>query len=418
MSHTGAVGNASRTLAGVTESPNTCLTSWTIAAVVTAVAAAGGAESGGLPRRALSARDGAGAAAASDCVSAPRVVLVAPLGEDGASECEGTVAREQPAQTTSSTPEIRLIPYIRPMRTPLPALGLLIACAGSPAGTNPHPASAPIETLRARLTARIAAQPGAEVAVWFRDLAHKDSLEINSAVSFHAASTMKVPVMIELFRRVDAHTTSLDNEVFLENQFASIVDGSPFSLDAHDDSDSAMYARVGQNVSLRELDDHMITRSSNLATNAVIQFLDPKRVNATAHALGARDIQVLRGVEDGKAFAKGLNNTTTARDLGVLLLAIERGTAASRKSCEAMKEVLLRQEFSTEIPAGLPKGTPVAHKTGWITGTLHDAAIVYPAGRAPYVLVVLTRRIPEQRDAQRLIADISRDVYSYISGPR
>ncbi|HVT40490.1 MAG TPA: serine hydrolase [Gemmatimonadaceae bacterium] len=300
------------------------------------------------------------------------------------------------------------------MRSVLPALALLTACAGAATrGVSPT-IPAPADALRGRLAGRIAAQPGAEVAVWFRDLANSDSVAINPGVSFHAASTMKVPVMIELFRRVDARVTSLDNELFLQNRFASIVDGSFFSLDARDDSDSALYARVGQNVTLRELNERMITRSSNLATNAVIQFLDPKRVNATAHVLGARDIQVLRGVEDGKAFEKGLNNTTTARDLGVLLVTIERGTAASRSSCEAMKQVLLRQEFSTEIPAGIPPGTPVAHKTGWITGTLHDAAIVYPPSRPPYVLVVLTRKIPVQRDAQALIADISREVYRYV----
>ena len=229
---------------------------------------------------------------------------------------------------------------------------------------------------------------------------------------------MKVPVMIELFRRVDAKGTSLDNELFLQNRFASIVDGSPFALNAGDDSDSSMYTRVGQNVSLRELNEHMITRSSNLATNAIIQFLDPKRVNATAHALGARDMQVLRGVEDGKAFEKGMNNTTTAHDLGVLLLGIEQRTAATAKSCDAMKDVLLHQEFSSEIPAGLPAGTPVAHKTGWITGTVHDAAVVYPAGQSPYVLVVLTRKIPEQRAAQRLIADLSREIYGFVTSSR
>jgi beta-lactamase class A len=299
------------------------------------------------------------------------------------------------------------------MRSLLPALALLTACAGSGTGSLSPATPAPTESLQGRIAARIAAQPGAEVAVWFRDLSNRDSVAINPGVSFHAASTMKVPVMIELFRRVDAHATSLDNELFLQNRFMSIVDGSFFSLDARDDSDSALYTRVEQNVTLRELNERMITRSSNLATNTVIQFLDPKRVNATAHALGARDIQVLRGVEDGKAFEKGLNNTTTARDLGVLLVTIERGSAASRSSCEAMKQVLLRQEFSTEIPAGLPPGTPVAHKTGWITGTLHDAAIVYPPSRPPYVLVVLTRKIPGQKDAQALIADISREVYRY-----
>ena len=137
------------------------------------------------------------------------------------------------------------------------------------------------------------------------------------------------------------------------------------------------------------------------------------KVNATAHALGANNISVLRGVEDQKAFDKGLNNTTTARDLGVLMAAIEQEVAASPRSCAAMKTVLTRQEFNTEIPAGLPAGTPVAHKTGWITGSLHDAAVVYPNGRKPYVLVVLTRKIPLEQTAQTLIAELSREVYAY-----
>ena len=307
------------------------------------------------------------------------------------------------------------------MRPLLPALALLAACASSQSvglATPATPRAVRLDALRMRLARRIAAEPGAEVAIWFRNLGTRDSLAINADLSFHAASTMKVPVMIELFRRVDAKGTSLDNELFLQNRFASIVDGSPFALNAGDDSDSSMYARVGQNVSLRELNEHMITRSSNLATNAIIQFLDPKRVNATAHALGARDMQVLRGVEDGKAFEKGMNNTTTAHDLGVLLLGIEQRTAATAKSCDAMKDVLLHQEFSSEIPAGLPAGTPVAHKTGWITGTVHDAAVVYPAGQSPYVLVVLTRKIPEQRAAQRLIADLSREIYGFVTSSR
>jgi beta-lactamase class A len=310
------------------------------------------------------------------------------------------------------------------MRLLLPALSLLIGWTGAVAAPRAHPplgaasaapatALAPLDSLRSRIAARIAAAPGAEVAVWFEDLARRDTLALGAGVPFHAASTMKIPVMIELFRRVDAGTSSFSGEFFLQNAFESIVDRSVFALDPKDDSDSSLYALVNQNVSLRELNERMITRSSNLATNALLQLLDPVRVTATAHALGAHDMQVLRGVEDQKAFDKGLNNTTTARDLGVLLAAIERGRAASRVQCDSMRSVLLRQEFRDEIPAGLPSGTPVAHKTGWITGTLHDAAIVYPKGRSPYVLVVLTRKIPQQRVAQALIADISRIVYEY-----
>jgi beta-lactamase class A len=122
-------------------------------------------------------------------------------------------------------------------------------------------------------------------------------------------------------------------------------------------------------------------------------------------------MKVLRGVEDGKAFQQGLNNQTSARDLAVLLEAIESGRAATRASSLEMLEILAKQEFNDEIPAGLPTGTRVAHKTGWITGVTHDAALVYPPGRTPYVLVVLTKGIRERPVAQRLIADISRLVW-------
>jgi beta-lactamase class A len=302
------------------------------------------------------------------------------------------------------------------MRFLLPALALLGACAsGAPRRPAPPAATASVSELRTRLDARIQAQSGAEVAVWFHDLTRGDSLAIGADIPFHAASTMKVPVMIELFRRVDAGQLALDQTLLLENRFASIVDGSPFTLDPGSDSDSAAYGRVGSRVTLRELNDRMITRSSNLATNAVIQLLDARQVNATAHALGASTINVLRGVEDSKAFAQNLNNTTTAHDLGVLLAGIERNTAASRSSCDAMRAVLLRQEFNDQIPAGLPPGTRVAHKTGSITATWHDAAIVYPARRGPYVLVVLTRKIPKEADAARLIADVSREVYGWAT---
>jgi beta-lactamase class A len=294
----------------------------------------------------------------------------------------------------------------------------LAACgrAGRATTGAPSPASARTDypALRRAIDQRVASVAGAQVAVWMQDLATGDTLAINAATSFHAASTMKVPVMIELFRRADAGRLRLDSAIILRNRFASIVDGSPFTLDAGDDSDSSLYAKVGQPVTLRELNTRMITRSSNLATNAVIELLDARTANATAHALGASTIQVRRGVEDTKAFNAGLNNTTSARDLGVLMAAIAQDRAASKTSCAAMRDILLRQEFNTEIPAGVPAGTPVAHKTGWITATTHDAAIVYPPRRAPYVLVILTRAIPKRDVAERLMADISREVWAAV----
>lgn len=284
----------------------------------------------------------------------------------------------------------------------------MLLAAGSPRAQT-------TDTLRVAIERRVASVPGAEVGVAFHDLATGESLYVNAAASFHAASTMKVPVMIELYRRIDAGALALDQGILLVNRFHSIVDGSSYSLDPGDDSDSAAYRLIGQRVPVRDLIEHMITRSSNLATNALIELVGAGNANATAHALGARDIRVLRGVEDQKAFDAGMNNTTTARDLAALLEAIERGTAASRASCGAMRDILLRQEFNGEIPAGLPPGVKVAHKTGFITGVLHDAAIVYPPGRAPYVLVVLTRGIPQESVARAMIVDISRLVYEHLS---
>jgi beta-lactamase class A len=276
-------------------------------------------------------------------------------------------------------------------------------------------AQAPHADLKQLVEQRIQSVPGAEVAVSFRDLGSGEVLDIKADVDFHAASTMKIPVMIEVLRSVEAGRISLDQGVLLVNRFHSIVDGSPYALSSEDDSDSTVYARVGERVPVRELMERMIVRSSNLATNALIALVGAEQANATAHALGATHIRVLRGVEDGKAYAAGRNNTTTSADLAVLLERIERGEALKPESVRLMKEVLLRQEFNDEIPAGVPKGTPVAHKTGSITATLHDAAIVYPAGRAPYVLVVLTRNIPDEKVAKSLIADISRLVWTHTA---
>lgn len=284
------------------------------------------------------------------------------------------------------------------------SLALLVSSSASAQPSRPVDLAA----LRNRLEARIAEQPGAVVAVALRDLATGARLSLHGDTVFHAASTMKVPVLIDLVREADAGRLSLDDGLPLVNRFHSIVDGSPYALDPADDSDRAVYDRVGDTVPLRWLAERMITHSSNLATNALIARLDPARITHTLTTFGATRTLVLRGVEDGPAYRAGRNNVTTADDLAAILVAVERGEAASAAGTTFLRTVLLAQAFGDEIPAGLPDGTPVAHKTGWITGTLHDAAIVYPPGRAPFVLVVLTRGIPEQRVAARLIADVAR----------
>jgi len=276
------------------------------------------------------------------------------------------------------------------------------------------------DSLVEKINLRIAAEPGAQVGLAYIDLASGDTLFINADSSFHAASTMKVPVMIELFRGAAARSFAMDQRLMLVNQFASIVDGSLYSLDSTSDSDTTLYHRIGERVTIDTLLRLMITRSSNFATNTLIALVGAENVTRTMRSLGARRIQVLRGVEDGKAFDKGLNNTTTARDLAIILRAIEEGKAAPPAATRQMLGILLAQEFNEKIPAGLPAGTRVAHKTGEITAVSHDAAIVYLPGRKPYVLVVLTRGIPDGNHSSKLIADLSALVYGHTtlkSGP-
>jgi beta-lactamase class A len=269
------------------------------------------------------------------------------------------------------------------------------------------------DSLADEIQARIAQEPGAAVGLAYIDLASGDTLFLNADSTFHAASTMKVPVMIELFRRSVTGSFRMSQRLLMVNQFASIVDGSLYALDSTSDSDTTLYHRIGDRVPIDTLLRLMITRSSNFATNTLIALVGADYVNRTMRSLGARRIQVLRGVEDGKAFDKGLNNTTTARDLAIILRAIEEGRAGSPSATREMIEILTAQEFNEKIPAGLPPGTRVAHKTGEITAVSHDAAIVYRPRRKPYVLVVLTKGISDGTKSSKLIADLSRIVYGH-----
>jgi len=274
-----------------------------------------------------------------------------------------------------------------------------------------HP---PAEDLQGRIQKLVAAS-GAEVAVAMRTLDGKQELFIDPDKTFHAASTMKVPIMIELFRQAKAGTLTLDEQLPIKNEFHSIVDGSVYQLSVGDDSDAEVYKNVGKTMSLRDLCEAMITVSSNFAANLLIERVGAENVRRTVHRLGADGIVVLRGVEDQKAFDKGMNNQTTARALEILLTRLGEGKAVSRQADAEMVAILKRQKFHDAIPAGLPEGTAVAHKTGNITKIHHDAAIVY--GPRPYVLVVLVRGIEDQKVSGPLIASISREVWNSIETP-
>lgn len=255
-----------------------------------------------------------------------------------------------------------------------------------------------------------------EVAVAYESLSGGQAL-VNADVVMHAASTMKIAVLIEALRLGERGQLDLDTPIAVHNGFKSAVDGSTFVLDARDDEDPDLYAHVGSTLPVRELARRMIVRSSNLATNLLLERVTPGAVQSTVEDLGARNMKVVRLLEDQKAYDAGISNVTTARDLMILLRAIADGSAFRTQAAQhAAFEILAAQEFNDMIPAGLPRGTYVLHKTGDITRIRHDAAIVYPARNGPYVLVVLTHGFDDPRKAADVITRISSAVFAAHTG--
>ena len=276
--------------------------------------------------------------------------------------------------------------------------------------------------LRRHLEEQVEAFSG-EMGIALIDLESGTRIGIGDDLVMHAASTMKVPVLLELFRQAAERDGATEDPLTVRNSFTSIADGSTYSLSATDDSEKELYDLVGQPMPRLELARRMIVRSSNLATNLLIEEVGAEAVRRTMAALGAEAMNVLRGVEDIPAYERGMNNTTNARALSTLLAAIARCEAGDVDAalrpldpagCRGIVEILAAQEFTDRIPAGVPEGVRVANKTGWIAAIDHDAAIVYRRRGAPYVLVVLTRGVEDREVSGAAIRDVSAAVWRVI----
>ncbi len=232
---------------------------------------------------------------------------------------------------------------------------------------------------------------------------------------FHAASTMKLAVLLGVFREIDRGALSLDAPVHVRNRFTSIVNQETFMLDLSRDADPNVYGHLGKTLTVRELAYWMITLSSNLATNLLVDVIGVQTIQQALDELDIDGIRVLRGVEDQPAFEAGLNNEVTAHGLLKLLRLIASGKAYSRAACDEMLKIMLDQQYRSGIPAGLPKAARVAHKTGNISTVHHDAGIVYMEGREPYVLVILTQ-FPAETGRGTAVADVSRDIFNTLGG--
>jgi len=258
---------------------------------------------------------------------------------------------------------------------------------------------------------------GAEaLAVAMRDIETSAEFDYESDRWFHAASTIKIPILVGVFGAVHAGDLLPQSRLHVRNRFPSADDGSIFRVDPDRDANAAVHAAIGKTMQVRELAFHMIATSSNLATNLLLDYVGLQSMQRTLAELGVEEgIELSRGVEDNRAFDAGVSNRVTAAGLAELLKLIAEERAFSRTLSREMLDILHAQEFNSGIPAPLPKRTRVAHKTGEISTIAHDAGIVYLHGRNPYVLVVLTEWDPGASGRQQTVARVSEAVYEFLT---
>jgi beta-lactamase class A len=233
---------------------------------------------------------------------------------------------------------------------------------------------------------------------------------------FHAASTIKVPILLGVFDAIDRGKLLPHSRVHVRNLFKSAVEGIPFRVESDRDANSSVHLAIGKMMRVEELAHHMIATSSNLATNLLLDLIGVDSVQRTLRELNvAEGVDVRRGVEDELAFEKGIFSRVTADGLQRILLLLAEGKAFSPMLSHKMMEILHAQEFNRGIPARLPKGTRVAHKTGDISTVAHDAGVVYLPDRKPYVLVILTEWAADASGRTNAIAAISHAVYEQLA---
>ena len=231
---------------------------------------------------------------------------------------------------------------------------------------------------------------------------------------FHGASTIKVAVLLAIFRAADQGRVRLDHSLHVRNRFISAADGAPFRLDPISDALPELYQAIGRTAKISALAEGMIVASSNLATNLLLDFLGVEYVRDVLRDAQVSGVELRRGVEDHAAHERGINNEVTADGLLALLSAL-RSDFLSRESKEQAIRILLGQRFKSMIPAGLPAHAAVAHKTGEISTACHDMGIVYLPERQPYIVAILTEFAPEQEGRRETVAAISEAIHRSLT---
>jgi len=258
---------------------------------------------------------------------------------------------------------------------------------------------------------RLAAERKAKtIAVAVHDLETDFRFSLRGDRWFHAASTIKVAVLLAVFRAVDEGRLRLNDSLHVRNRFFSATGGTVFRVVADRDATPELYQSVGRTAKISALAHAMISGSSNLATNLLLDFLGVECARTALRDARVEGVELRRGVEDHAAHEQGINNQATADGLLSLLSAI-RSDYLSNESKQQVIRILLEQRFNSMIPAGLPSHAMVAHKTGEISTVSHDIGIVYLPEREPYITAILTEFDPDQEGRREAVAAISKAIY-------
>ena len=298
---------------------------------------------------------------------------------------------------------MRLIMMAVTLRIPrlfLAALAFAIAAAPLAAHATSLDASAgPLADLQLALSHVAGHAPG-RVGIAIEDLATGMTSGINASESLPAASTIKIPVMIEVFKQMEAGALDLNTRVHLEGRDKDYGWG-----DLADE-------RVGTLHHVKDLLWLMITNSDNTATNMLIRLVGRAKINTTMATLGLGSTRLH---DDIRTETDSIRYTlrSSPHDMMEMLDGIARDRLVDAWSSKQMLAILTGQRHNSLLPMALPKDIKIAHKTGSLHDTLNDVGIVYHDNE-PYVIAVMTTQLPNLDLGRRFIRKVSRIAYDEL----
>jgi beta-lactamase class A len=285
-----------------------------------------------------------------------------------------------------------------PRRT-LSVVALVAFCIAGNAPASALGAPGPLAAFQLQLAAFSLRAPG-HVAIAITDVSTGLSTGINPGTEMPAASTIKIPVMVEVFRQLAAGRFDLNRHVTL------------LSSDKDWGSGDLCGAPAGTSYPVARLLSLMIDVSDNTATNMLIRLVGRRQINATMIDLGLTHTRLTDFIRTSGSMIRRALRSSPA-DMAHLLRSMARDQLIDEWSSREMIAILRGQQHNGLIPEPLPLGTEIAHKTGTLHDTLNDVGIVYE-GEAPYVIAVMTTDLPTLDAGRRFIRGVSRLAYDAL----